>query len=429
MAQRKIENSRRLFKRAQKILVGGVNSPVRAFHSVGGIPRFIAKARGSKIWDVDGNKYIDYCLSWGPLILGHARREIIAAAAKALKQGSTFGIPTEAEIQLSEVLRKAIPSLERVRLTNSGTESVMSALRLARAFTKRDLIVKFAGAYHGHVDSLLVEAGSGLMTFGRPDSAGVPHAWAQTTISLPYNDVLAVQRAFEKWGRKIAAVIVEPVAGNMGVVCPESGFLQTLRSLTHKNGSILIFDEVITGFRFGFCGAQKIYKIKPDITCVGKIAGGGFPLAAFGGRREIMDLLAPMGPVYQGGTLSGNPVAVSAALSLLSLLRQENPYQKMSERTQELARGLRFEARRAGISVEINSIGPMFTIFFSDTPVRDYSSAKKADVKRYSRFFHGLLSRGIYFPPSQFEACFLSSAHTDLDIEKTVAAARQILRN
>lgn len=423
----KTENSRRLFKRAQKILVGGVNSPVRAFKSVGGIPRFIARAQGSKIWDADGNKYIDYCLSWGPLILGHARKEVLDAAALALKHGSTFGIPTEAEIQLAELLRKAIPSLERVRLTSSGTEAVMSALRVSRAFTKRDLIVKFSGAYHGHVDSLLVAAGSGLTTFGRPDSAGVPKSWAQTTMIFPYNDIVAARRAFEKFGRKIAAVIVEPVAGNMGVVCPENGFLQSLRDLTKKSGALLIFDEVITGFRFGFCGAQKIFKITPDLTCVGKIAGGGFPLAAFGGRREIMDLLAPLGPVYQGGTLSGNPVAVKSALTLLSLLKKENSYREMSMRTKALVEGLRFEARRAGIPIQINSMGPMFTVFFSGVPVRDYLSAKKADVKRYQKFFHGLLSEGIYFPPSQFEACFLSSAHTDGDISKTLAACHRVL--
>ena len=430
MAQRKIEKSRSLFKRAQKVLVGGVNSPVRAFKSVGGVPRFISKAQGSKIWDVDGNEDIDYCLSWGPLILGHARKEVLNAAALALKQGSTFGLPTETEIELAEVLRKAIPSLERLRLTSSGTEAVMSALRLARAATGRDLIVKFTGAYHGHADSLLVQAGSGLASLGRPDSFGVPKSFAQTTLSLPYSHIPAVKEAFKKWGPKIAAVIVEPVSGNMGTVVPEKGFLESLRGLTKKHGALLIFDEVITGFRFGFCGAQKIFGISPDLTCLGKIAGGGFPLAAFGGKQEIMNLLAPLGPVYQGGTLSGNPVATRAALELLSLLKKENPYPDLNRKTIRLVEGIRQEARKAGVSVQVNSFGPMFTVFFSKQPVRDYSSAKKSDAKRYAVFFHALLDEGVYFPPSQFEACFLSSAHSDSDISQTLAAvSRALLRS
>ncbi len=422
MAQRKIEKSRRLFKRAQKVLVGGVNSPVRAFKSVGGVPRFLSRAQGSKIWDVDGNEYIDYCLSWGPLILGHARKEVLNAAALALKQGSTFGIPTETEIELAEVLKKAIPSLERLRLTSSGTEAVMSALRLARAATGRDFIVKFTGAYHGHADSLLVQAGSGLTSLGRPDSLGVPKSFAQTTLSLPYNNIPAVKEAFKKWGGKIAAVIVEPVSGNMGTVVPEKGFLESLRDLTQKHGALLIFDEVITGFRFGFCGAQKLFGISPDLTCLGKIAGGGFPLAAFGGKKGVMNLLAPLGPVYQGGTLSGNPVAARAALELLSLLKKENPYPDLNRKTDELVAGICQEARKAGVSVQVNSFGPMFTVFFSQQPVRDYSSAKKSDAKKYAAFFHALLDEGVYFPPSQFEACFLSSAHSDSDIRKTLAA-------
>ncbi len=418
----KTENSRRLFNRAQKVLVGGVNSPVRAFKSVGGVPRFISRAKGSKIWDVDGNKYIDYCLSWGPLILGHARKEVLNAAALALERGSTFGLPTETEIELAEVLKKAIPSLELVRLTSSGTEAVMSALRLARAATGRDLIVKFTGAYHGHADSLLVEAGSGLTSLGRPDSFGVPKSFAQTTLSLPSNNILAVKEAFKKWGPKIAAVIVEPVSGNMGTVLPEKGFLESLRDLTKKYGALLIFDEVITGFRFGFCGAQKIFRIEPDLTCLGKIAGGGFPLAAFGGKKEIMELLAPLGPVYQGGTLSGNPVAASAALKLLALLKKENPYPDLNRKTLRLVEGIRQEARNARVSVQVNSFGPMLTVFFSEHPVRDYFSAKKSDTKKYAAFFHALLDEGIYFPPSQFEACFLSSAHSDSDIDQTLSA-------
>lgn len=399
---------------------------MRAFKSVGGVPRFAAFGRGSKIFDADGNGYIDYCLSWGPLILGHARGEISAAIGRALKNGSSFGAPTESEIKLAELLKGAVPSLERVRLTNSGTEAVMSALRLSRAYTKRELIVKFAGAYHGHVDSLLVEAGSGLAALSSPDSAGVPNAFAKTTLVVPYNNAQALSRVFEKWGDKIAALIVEPVAGNMGVVPPKPGFLKTLRSLTQKHGSLLIFDEVITGFRFGFCGVQKIYGIKPDLTCLGKIIGGGFPLAAFGGRRRVMELLAPLGPVYQAGTLSGNPIAVQAALSLLSLLKKENPYPGMFQKTKNLVEGLGQEARRLGIPVQINFEGAMWTLFFSDSPVFDYSSAKKSDVKSYRKFFHGLLKEGIYLPPSQFEACFLSSAHSDMDIAKTIRAARRV---
>ncbi len=425
MAQRKIEKSRRLFKRAQKVLVGGVNSPVRAFKSVGGFPSFVVRGRGSKIWDADGNPYIDYCLSWGPLILGHARPEIVSAAKKAAALGTSYGIPTEAEIHLAELICGAFPSIQKIRLTNSGTEAVMTALRLARAFTKRDLIVKFSGAYHGHADNLLVQAGSGLTTLGSPDSAGVPKAFAETTLSLPYGDAASLQEAFQKWGTKIAAVIVEPVAGNMGTVVPEKKFLEALRNLTKKRGALLIFDEVITGFRFGFYGAQKIFGITPDLTCLGKIAGGGFPLAALGGRRDVMDYLSPLGPVYQGGTLSGNPVAVAAAIAALRLLKKENPYPALHEKTEKLVAGIKTEANLSRVSVSVNSFGPMFTVFFTDGPVYDYASAKKSDVKKYARFFHSLLNAGIYFPPAQFEACFLSSAHSDRDIEKTLAAVRR----
>ncbi len=421
-----IRRSKTLFKRAQKVLVGGVNSPVRAFKSVGGTPRFVSRGRGSKIWDADGNRYIDYCLSWGPLILGHARPEMIRAAQKAAALGTSFGIPTEKEIELAELIRQAFPGIQKLRLTNSGTEAVMTALRLARAATRRDFIVKFSGAYHGHTDSLLVQAGSGLTTLGSPDSAGVPRAFAETTLSLPYNNVLSTEKAFQKWGNKIAAVIVEPVAGNMGVVCPEKGFLESLRKLTKKYGALLIFDEVITGFRFGFCGAQKIFGITPDLTCLGKIAGGGFPLAALGGSREIMDLLAPEGPVYQGGTLSGNPVAVSAALATLKLLKKENPYPALRQNTQKLVDGFKEEFSRSRISACINSFGSMWTIFFAEGPIRDYDSAKKCDTQKYARFFHSLLNEGVYFPPAQFEACFLSLAHTKEDISRTLRAVARV---
>ncbi len=427
MDSRKVKRSESLFKRAQKVLVGGVNSPVRAFKSVGGIPRFVIRGRGSKIWDVDGNRCIDYCLSWGPLILGHARPEIVRAAQKAAALGTSFGIPTEKEIELAELIREAFPNVQKLRLTNSGTEAVMTALRLARAVTRRDMIVKFSGAYHGHSDSLLVQAGSGLTTLGRPDSAGVPKVFAETTLSIPYNDVLVAQKTFQKWGNKIAAVIVEPVAGNMGVVCPEKYFLESLRKLTKQYGGLLIFDEVITGFRFGFCGAQKIFGITPDLTCLGKIAGGGFPLAALGGRREIMDYLAPEGPVYQGGTLSGNPVAVSAAIAVLKLLKKENPYPALRQNARKLADGLREEFSRAKVSACVNFFESMGTVFFANGPVRDYDSAKKCDTKKYARFFHSLLDAGVYFPPAQFEACFLSSAHTREDISKTLKAASKAL--
>ncbi len=417
--------SQKLFSRAQKVLVGGVNSPVRAFRAVGGAPRFAVEGSGCRLVDADGRAYIDYCLSWGPLILGHARPEIAAAAAKALRRGSTFGAATEAEVELAEELRRAIPSLERVRLTSSGTEAVMSALRVARAATSRDLIVKFSGCYHGHVDSLLVQAGSGATTLGVPDSAGVPAAWARTTLTLPYNDLEAARRTFSKLGGKIAAVIVEPFVGNMGVVLPRPGFLEGLRALTKRHKALLIFDEVITGFRLCYGGAQNALGITPDLTTLGKIVGGGLPLAAYGGRREIMELVAPLGPVYQAGTLSGNPVAVAAGLECLRLLRRDRPYRGLNEATTRLVAGLLGAARAAKVPVRVNSAGSMFTVFFCDSPVFDYASAKKADAKRYARFFNAMLREGVYFPPAQFEAAFLSAAHRPKDVDRTILAARR----
>ena len=417
--------SRTLFKRAQKSLVGGVNSPVRAFKAVGGAPVFARSGSGARVTDADGRRYIDYCLSWGPLILGHARREVVAAARRAMGLGSTFGMATEGEVVLAEKIKEAFPSIELVRLTNSGTEAVMSAMRLARAFTKRELIVKFAGCYHGHVDSLLVAAGSAATTLGIPDSAGVPKEWASTTLTLPYNDAEAVRSAFEKWGGKIAAVIVEPVAGNMGVVPPREGFLRELRALSARHKALLVFDEVITGFRLCYGGAQTLFKIRPDLTCLGKIVGGGLPLAAYGGRREIMELVAPLGPVYQAGTLSGNPVAVAAGLACLKILREENPYPRLERLTKELAEGLRIEASKAGVPLSIGSAGSMFTAFFSGAPIHGYESAKGADARAYGRFFNGLLARGVYFPPAQFEAAFLSCAHGAREIALTIDAARK----
>src|SRR3989338_1748877 len=423
-----MNRSRSIFKRACRVLVGGVNSPVRAFKSVGGSPVFMRGGAGAYLKDVDGRRYIDYCLSWGPLILGHARREIMAAAERALRRGSTFGAATEAEMLLAERLKSALPSMELVRLTSSGTEAVMSAMRVARAFTRRKLVVKFSGCYHGHVDSLLVQAGSGATTLGIADSAGVPAAWANTTITLPYNDSEAVRRAFQKWGSRIAAVIVEPVAGNMGVVLPQNGFLRFLRKITTRHKALLIFDEVITGFRLCYGGAQTLFKIKPDLSCLGKIIGGGLPLAAYGGRRQIMEMIAPLGQVYQAGTLSGNPVAVAAGLECLRLLKEENPYPQLARSTEELLQGISFQAERAATPLRIHSLGSMFTLFFCAAPISDYQSAKRADTKAYAKFFQALLKAGVYFPPAQFEAAFLSSAHTGRDIKKTIKAAGKAFR-
>jgi glutamate-1-semialdehyde 2,1-aminomutase len=423
-----VGKSETLFKRAQKVLVGGVNSPVRAFKSVGGTPRFAASGSGPFLVDADGKRYVDYCMSWGPLIFGHARKEIVKAAQNALSMGSTFGAATEGEIELAEDIRGAFPSMQLVRLTSSGTEAVMSALRVARAFTKRELVIKFSGCYHGHADSLLVQAGSGATTLGTPDSAGVPPRWAETTLSLPYNDLKAVEKAFQKHKGKIAAVIVEPFVGNMGVVLPENGFLEGLRELTAKNKSLLIFDEVITGFRVAYGGAQQLLGIKPDLTCLGKIVGGGLPLAAYGGRKEIMSLIAPLGPVYQAGTLSGNPVAVAAGRACLKLLREEDPYPRLAQLADYLLRGLSEEFARARVPVQLHSVGSMFTAFFCDTPIGDYASAMKADRKAYAKFFRTMLAGGVYLPPAQFEAAFVSFAHKAAELDKTIAAARKALR-
>jgi glutamate-1-semialdehyde 2,1-aminomutase len=421
--------SRRLFKRSQRSLVGGVNSPVRAFKSVGGTPVFMRRAGGAWIEDADGRRYLDFCHSWGPLILGHARREVVAAAARALKRGSTFGAATQAEVELAEAVKQAVPSMELVRLTSSGTEAGMSAVRVARAFTGRELVIKFAGCYHGHVDSLLVAAGSGATTLGIPDSAGVPAAWARTTVTLAYNDAEAVAAAFRKWRGRVAAVIVEPVAANMGVVLPQPGFLRRLRELTARHGALLIFDEVITGFRLCYGGYQRLCGVSPDLTVLGKIVGGGLPLAAYGGRRDVMRLVAPLGPVYQAGTLSGNPVAVAAGLETLRLLKALKPYPALEERTRSLAEVVRRAALACGVPVTVNSAGSMFTIFFTGHPVTDYSEAKLADAGRYGRFFRALLAGGVYFPPAQWEAAFLSTAHSRDDLARAGKAVGQALRS
>jgi glutamate-1-semialdehyde 2,1-aminomutase len=413
-----------LFKRAQRVIPGGVNSPVRAFKSVGGTPVFMKSGSGPYVTSAEGKRYIDYCGSWGPLILGHARSEVAKAARVAIETGSTFGAATEREIELAEAIRSALPSMELVRLTSSGTEAVMSALRVARAFTKRELVIKFAGCYHGHADSLLVQAGSGATTLGVPDSAGVPAAWARSTISLPFNDLAAVKKALST--RKVAAIIVEPVVGNMGVVPPAKGFLEGLRALTKRHGTLLIFDEVITGFRLAYGGAQTLFKIKPDLTTLGKIIGGGLPLAAYGGRKEIMSLLAPLGPVYQAGTLSGNPAAVAAGLATLKLLRRERPYGRLDELAEYLCNGLA-DAARAPVALQ--RVGSMFTLFFGEGPVLDYRTALAADKARYGRFFHGMLERGVYFPPAQWEAAFVSFAHRKKELDATLLAASRALRS
>jgi glutamate-1-semialdehyde 2,1-aminomutase len=431
MARVKKDASRRqkaLFARARKTLVGGVNSPVRAFKSVGGTPLFVRSGSGARLTSADGRRFVDFCLSWGPLMFGHARREIVIVAKAALERGSTFGAATEGEVALAERIKAALPSMQLLRLTSSGTEADMSALRAARAFTGRDLVIKFSGCYHGHVDSLLVAAGSGATTLGVPDSAGVPKAFAATTIIVPFNDMIAVEAAFKKHKGRIAALIVEPIPANMGVVFPKDGFLKDLRRITSREKTLLIFDEVITGFRVCYGGAQTLYGVKPDLTVLGKIVGGGLPLAAYGGRKDVMSMIAPEGPAYQAGTLSGNPVAVAAGTAMLDLLRKENPYARMERARERLCDGLRETAAEAGVPLRVQALGSMFTPFFLDGPVTDYASALKADKAAYGRFFHGMLKRGVYLPPAQWEAAFVSAAHSDRDIDFAIRAAREAFR-
>jgi glutamate-1-semialdehyde 2,1-aminomutase len=420
----KIARSIKLFEEAQQLIPGGVNSPVRAFRSVGGHPRFIERAKGARLYDLDGNAYIDYVLSWGPMILGHASPAVTAAIRKAAGQGTSYGAPTALEVELARTIRQAVPSMETIRLVSSGTEAVMSAIRAARGFTKRDGILKFEGCYHGHSDYLLAKAGSGMMTLGIPDSLGVPADFAKHTFTAPYNDIRTVQQLFRERGKEIACVIVEPIAGNMGVVPPAREFLQALRELTIDHESLLIFDEVISGFRVDYGGAQALYGITPDLTVLGKIIGGGLPVGAYGGRKEIMDLIAPLGPVYQAGTLSGNPLAVTAGLATLKQLRAKQLYKKLDERSAILAEGLGKEAKQAGIPLVQHRVGSMMTSFFTSEPVVDWNSAKRSDTKRYGQFFHRMLEQGVYLAPSQFEAAFLSTAHTAADIERTIKAAR-----
>jgi glutamate-1-semialdehyde 2,1-aminomutase len=419
--------SQELFRQALRLMPGGVNSPVRAFRAVGGEPVFMASGKGSRITDVDGNSYIDYVLSWGPLIVGHCHPEVMEALARSLQSGTSFGASTAAEVKLAERIREAFPSIERVRLVNSGTEATMAALRVARAAIGREKILKFEGCYHGHADSLLVKAGSGVATLGLPDSPGVPRALAELTITVPFNDPAALEEAFRVHRHQLAAAIVEPVVGNAGCIPPRAGFLEKLRALTADQGTVLIFDEVMTGFRVALGGAQQLYGIQPDLTTLGKVIGGGLPVGAYGGKAALMDQVAPAGPVYQAGTLSGNPLAVAAGLKVLEILRRPDFYERLEALAERLAEGLKEKASRARVPFTVNRVGSMFTAFFTAEPVTDHSSAKKADAERFARFFRGMLERGVYFPPSQFETAFVSSAHTDGDVEESLRAAGDVL--
>jgi glutamate-1-semialdehyde 2,1-aminomutase len=414
--------SRRLFESAKKKIPGAVNSPVRAWQAVTGVPRFIAHGEGSRVVDVDGNTYIDYVGSWGPLILGHAHPVVTRALRDALRQGTTFGAPTEGELELADVVCRWLPSIEKIRLVSSGTEATMSAIRLARAFTKRSKIVKFDGCYHGHSDGLLVKAGSGVATLGLPDSPGVVPALAAETLVAPYNDIAVVEKIFAKYGNKIAAVIVEPVCANIGVIPPAPRFLPDLASITRRYGSLLIFDEVVTGFRLAPGGAQEVYRVRPDLTCLGKILGGGLPLAAFGGRGDIMNLIAPSGPVYQAGTLSGNPLAVTAGLATLKRLLRRGTYQRLEKNGKYLAEGFAKVLARYGIESTVNRAGSMMTLFFGVERVSNADEARHCDREKFARFFHGMLERGIYLPPAPFEALMISLSHSANDLHKTIAA-------
>jgi glutamate-1-semialdehyde 2,1-aminomutase len=422
---RPTEQSRKLQQRAEQLIPGGVNSPVRAFRAVGGDPLYIVRGQGSHVWDADGNEYVDYIGSWGPLILGHAAPAVIEAVIAAARRGTSFGASTPAEADLAELVIAAFTHMQKVRFVSSGTEATMSAIRLARAYTKRKYIVKFEGCYHGHADALLVKAGSGVATLGIPGSAGVLEEFIQFTLALPYNDIGAIEQAFEKFKGEIACVIVEPVVGNMGCVPPASGYLEALRAITQRNQSLLIFDEVMTGFRLAYGGAQELYAIQPDLTTLGKIIGGGLPVGAYGGPSEIMDLIAPIGPVYQAGTLSGNPLAMAAGYATLSHLRDhKDVYKKLDKLTGELVAGVAAAAKDAGVALCHNRVGSMFTWFFTKGPVTDWTSAANCDTEAFGRFFRAMLDSGVYLPPSQFEAAFMSAAHNEQDVRQTIAAAK-----
>ena len=424
----KTATSKRLFARAQKYIPGGVNSPVRAFRSVGGHPLFITRAQGATVTDADGNTYLDYVASWGPMILGHAHPGVVRAIQRAAGAGTSYGAPTLQELELARMICEAFPSVEKVRLVSSGTEAVMSAIRVARGFTKRDAILKFEGCYHGHADHLLVKAGSGAATLGLPDSPGVPKAAASQTLTAPYNDIESVESLVRKHWRNLACIIVEPVAGNMGVVLPRRDFLRQLRTLTRKHGILLIFDEVISGFRVAYGGAQTLYGIAPDLTCLGKIIGGGLPVGAYGGSNQIMEMVAPAGPVYQAGTLSGNPLAVTAGIETLKKLKASGVYEKLERRGNQLAQGLAKAAKRANVPFYQTRVGSLLGGFFAEGPVVDYQSAKQSDTSRYAKFFHHTLKRGSYFAPSQLEAAFVSTAHTAADIDQTVKVVHEAFK-
>jgi glutamate-1-semialdehyde 2,1-aminomutase len=422
------KKSEELFGEALKYIPGGVNSPVRAFRAVGGQPFFVNKAKGAHVWDVDGNDYVDYVGTWGPAILGHAHPKIIKAVQDAAEHGTSFGIPNPFEVTMAKLICSLVPSVKKVRMCNSGTEATMSAIRLARGFTKRDKIIKFDGCYHGHADSLLVKAGSGALTFGNPDSAGVPAAFTQHTIVLPYNEVEPLKAAFVANKEQIAGIIVEPVPGNAGLYRPKPGYLEFLREIANANGALLIFDEVMTGFRLAKGGAQERFRIAPDLSCFGKVIGGGLPVGAFGGRAEIMDCLAPVGPVYQAGTLSGNPVAMAAGIAALEELMSNNAYAKLEQLGAQLEAGMTDAANSANVPVQFNRCGSMFCGYFTSEPVHNLADAMKSDRERFKKYFHGMLEEGIYLAPSQFEAGFVSTAHSASDIEKTVKAAAKVLR-
>ncbi len=419
--------SQQLFEQAQRVIPGGVNSPVRSFRAVEGTPPFLTRGQGSRVWDVDGNEYIDYLGSWGPLALGHAHPAVVEAVQRAAADGTSFGAPVEQEVELAEIICGALPSVDSVRLVNSGTEACMTALRLARAYSGRSKIVKFAGNYHGHSDGLLVAAGSGALTHGVPTSAGVPEAYAAETLVATYNDIASVAELFDAFPNDIAAVIVEPVAGNMGVVAPSAGFLSSLRSITEANGALLIFDEVITGFRVAYGGAQSLFGVTPDITTMGKIIGGGLPVGAYGGRRDVMEMVAPLGPMYQAGTLSGNPLAVRAGVATLKELQRPGTYERLEASVNRLTDGIAAAFAQAEVPAIINRVGSMFTGFFNPGPVTTLSEVERSDTTSYGRYFHALLERGVYIAPSQFEAGFVSIAHTDADIDRTIVAVRDAL--
>jgi glutamate-1-semialdehyde 2,1-aminomutase len=421
------KNSNRLFDRALDAIPGGVNSPVRACKSVGTEPLFIDHAEGCMVVDVDGNRFVDYIGSWGPMILGHRHPAVVKAISNVLRKGTSFGAPTDLEVELAEIIIDTVPSIEMVRMVNSGTEATMSAIRLARGFTGRDTIIKFDGCYHGHADTLLVQAGSGVATLSIPGSPGVPEPFVAHTLSLPYNDVESVKKVMEEQGEKIACIIVEPVAGNMGLVAPVDGFLEILRELTEENGCLLIFDEVMTGYRVDYGGAQSLFGISPDITCLGKIIGGGLPVGAYGGKREIMDLIAPLGPVYQAGTLSGNPLAMAAGIATLTQLKDPGFYDTMDVKANRLATGLERAAENAGIPATVDKVGSMLGLFFTDQPVLNFDDAKSCDLEMFSSYYRGMLEEGIYLAPSQFEALFISSAHDIEHIDETIMAAEKVM--